>query len=251
MIDAALLGGGIGRRFSESNSSASLPKQFQPLGQSTVFVHSLRALLSLGCFRQIVIAVPKPYIGLAEAQIKDAQVEAGATQVRIIAGGELRQDSSRLALQAMTDISPPTRVLIHDACRPYLSQAFLRRIKQHIDDRSYGAWVPAVPVVDTLKRIEDQRVIETVDRSRVFRVQTPQIFEYLIIRELLEKAAAEAAPFTDDASICEYFGIPVGVFEGDVRNIKLTHDFEMATLARFLEQKEQPCESELVSTPTV
>lgn len=251
MIDAALLGGGLGRRFSESNGKASLPKQFQPMTGSTVIIHALRSLLGLNCFRQVIVAVPTPYLALTQEQITSSDLLTGKTQVRVVAGGERRQDTSRMALNAMTDLTPPTRVLIHDACRPFLSKPFLRRIREHLDNRAYGAWVPVIPVVDTLKKVEDQRVIETVDRSRVFRVQTPQIFEFTVIQALLEKARDEAIAFTDDASICEYFGIPVGVFEGDVRNIKLTYDFEMATLSNFLEYKEAPCESELATTRTV
>ncbi len=250
MIDAALLGGGIGRRFFDSNSRASLPKQFQPLTDLTVFTHSLKSLLSLRCFRQIVVAVPQPYIALAQEQIDAAALNAGSTLIRVISGGDRRQDSSRLALTAMEDLPPPTRVLIHDACRPFLSSIFLRRIREHLDNRSYGAWIPVIPMNDTLKRIEDQRVIETVDRNQVFRVQTPQIFEYAVIRSLLDKAETQSTTFTDDASICEFYGIPVGVFEGDVRNIKLTHDFEMKTLATFVEQKEPTCASEPVTTFT-
>lgn len=251
MIDAALLGGGIGKRFSETNSKASLPKQFQPLTNTTVITHSLRALLDLDCFRQIIVAVPHTYIALTQEQIASSGLSISRTSIRVIAGGERRQDSSRLAVEAMGDLPPPTRALIHDACRPFLSKAFLQRIREHLENRAYGAWIPVIPVVDTLKKVEDQRVIETVDRSHVYRVQTPQIFEYTLIQSLLEKAKEEPTCFTDDASICEYYGIPVGVFEGDVRNIKLTYDFEMDTLARFLEQKETVCESESVTIHTV
>jgi 2-C-methyl-D-erythritol 4-phosphate cytidylyltransferase len=131
-------------------------------------------------------------------------------------------------------------VLIHDACRPYLSRAFLGRIRERILDRSCGAWVPVVPVVETLKRVEKARVVETVDRGSVHRVQTPQIFEYDVIRSLAEKAKGTAHTFTDDASLCEAEGIPVGVFEGDIRNVKLTYDFELETLHTLLET---PCKA--------
>jgi hypothetical protein len=92
-----------------------------------------------------------------------------------------------------------------------------------------------IPVVDTLKRVKDQQVVETVDRSLVHRVQTPQIFEFTLIRSLMDRIKDLAElNFTDDASLCEYYGIPVGVFKGDVRNIKLTYDFEIETLQGVL-----------------
>ena len=259
-MDAILLGGGIGKRFGESKGTApgeSLPKQFQLLGTAPVFIHALRSLLALGCFRQIVLAFPKAYLALAQEQIETYLPPHGQTLIRVVAGGERRQDSSCLALEALEEVTPlPARVLIHDACRPYLPTAFLDRVRECMLDRSYGAWVPVIPVVDTLKRIENSQVVETVDRTRVHRVQTPQVFEYTVIRGLVEKVKAEPAlNFTDDASLCEYYGIPVGTFEGDVRNIKLTYDFELETLRRILgeglQEKEAPCEPASVTTFTV
>lgn len=248
MIDTALLAGGIGKRFWDVHSQGSLPKQFQVLAGSPVFIHSVRSLLSLNCFRKIIITVPKAYAGLAQEQINSSGLNLGHSTIEVVEGGERRQDSARLALAAMEKPTPPTRVLIHDACRPFLSGEFLTTIRTRLDERAYGAWAPVVPVNDTLKRVEDQRVIETVDRSQVFRVQTPQIFEYAVIRSLHEKAENESAIFTDDAALCEFYGIPVGVFEGDLRNIKLTHPFEMTSLAHFIETKEGTCESERAMT---
>jgi len=256
-MDAILLGGGIGKRFGDSRgipSAEALPKQFQLLGTAPVFIHALRSMVALGCFRQIVLAFPKPFLELAQEQIDTYLPSRGKALIRVVAGGERRQDSSCLALESLEEVTPlPARVLIHDACRPYLPAQFLQRVKECMLDRSYGAWVPVVPVVETLKRIENSQVIETVDRSRVHRVQTPQIFEYAVIRGLVEKLRAEPAlNFTDDASLCEYYGIPVGTFEGDVRNIKLTYDFELETLRRILGEnsKEAPCEPVSATTFT-
>lgn len=238
-LDAIVLGGGLGKRFAPSGTpeeSGSLPKQFQMLGNAPVFIHGLRALLATDCFRQIVITFPKPYLALAQEQLDSYLPPQTRTLLRVVVGGDRRQDSSALALEAIEVVTPlPTRVLIHDACRPFLSKDFLERVKICLLDRSYGAWVPVVPVVETLKRIDNHQVIETVDRSSLHRVQTPQIFEYTVIRSLAEKVKEiSELNFTDDASLCEYYGIPVGTFEGDVRNIKLTYDFEMEALRRIL-----------------
>ncbi len=261
-LDAILLGGGVGKRFTAGGEPAGglIPKQFQLLGNAPVFIHALRSLLEMNCFRQVVIAFPKSFLALAQEQLDTYMPPQSRTVIRVVAGGERRQDSSILALEALDSITPlPTRVLIHDACRPYLPKDFLTRVKQCLQDRSYGAWVPVVPVVETLKRIENQQVVETVDREMVHRVQTPQIFEYTVIRSLAEKVKqSPELNFTDDASLCEYFGIPVGSFEGDVRNIKLTYDFEMEALRRILTEgaiskqtKEAPCEPESATTFTV
>jgi len=114
--------------------------------------------------------------------------------------------------------------------------------------------VPVVPVVETLKRIEQERVVETLDRQVIHRVQTPQIFEYTVIRGLSEKVRQNRElQFTDDASLCEYYGIPVGAFEGDLRNIKLTYEFELAALKQFIQlrETEEKCDSASDTTSTV
>lgn len=260
-IDAILLGGGIGKRFSDTADSGitSHPKQFLVIGDAPVWIHALRSLLRLDCVRQAVMAVPENFIGLAHEQLGKFFPDC-PVPVRIIPGGEKRQDSSRFALEALEMTSPPpSRVLIHDACRPFLSSELLERIKVALFDRSFGAWIPVVPVIETLKRVEHHQVIETVNRAEVWRVQTPQIFEFGVIRSLVEKTRGLGEiNFTDDASLCEYYGIPVGTFEGDVRNIKLTYDFELESLQAMLEKSrlersliQIPCASESATTYTV
>jgi len=255
-VDAILLGGGLGTRFAETsqNLKSELPKQFQLLGNVPVFVHCLQSFIDMGIFRQIVLTTPKMHIRTAEDQILQYVRNPNRIKIRVIAGGERRQDSSRLALEALDETQPsPTRILIHDACRPYISEEMTKQIKSCLYDRAYGAWVPVIPVVDTLKRVKDQQVVETVDRSLVHRVQTPQIFEYTLIRSLMERIRdLTELNFTDDASLCEYYGIPVGVFQGDVRNIKLTYDFELETLQGVLAEAKRTklCAPESATTFT-
>lgn len=252
-LDAVILGGGSGSRFSESDSAP--PKQFHVLNGAPVFIHSVRALLGMDCFRQIVIAMPKHHLSLTEQLLQTHLGSNSKTLIRVIAGGATRQQSSYLALEAIESLTPlPTRILIHDACRPFLSSSMQARVRQHLLDRSYGAWVPVIPVVDTLKRVENHQVVATADRSQLFQAQTPQIFEFAVIRALAEKAkSVGSTAFTDDVSLCEYYGIPVGVFEGDVRNLKMTYEFELETMRSLLEspKKESSCASESAMTSTV
>lgn len=259
ILDGIVLGGGSGSRFSGSSADGSaLPKQFQMLGNAPVLVHAVRNLISMDCLRQIVVTAPATLVETTQ-DLLDTYFMGASVRIRAVAGGSQRQDSSRLALAALDqDDSAPTRVLIHDGCRPYLSQAFLGRVRERMLDRSYGAWIPVVPVTETLKRVENAQVVETIDRSKVVRVQTPQIFEYPVIRSLMEQAASlDSTLFTDDASLCEYYGIPVGTFEGDVQNLKLTYQFELETLRAFLKDgpanRETPlsCAPESATTFTV
>jgi 2-C-methyl-D-erythritol 4-phosphate cytidylyltransferase len=240
MVDAILLGAGRGERYSQTISS--FPKQFQSLNGIPVFIHALRALENLGCIRKFILAVPASFLALAKEQVEEFAPES---RVHITTGGVQRQDSSRISLEALENDTD--RVLIHDACRPYLSELFLERVYEKIFDKSRAAWVPAVPVIETLKRVSQEEVVETVDRSTLVRVQTPQIFDFDVLRKLFEKAP-DLRNFTDDASICEYFGVPVGIFEGDIKNIKLTYEFEMQVLKMILaEPKERKCDAESVT----
>jgi 2-C-methyl-D-erythritol 4-phosphate cytidylyltransferase len=255
--DAILLGGGSGERF-KGASSEGLPKQFYKIGAWPVFMHALHGFLKMECFRQIVLVMPQDHIEAAQDWVQATTPHHGRTLVRVVRGGDRRQDSSRLGLEAVEELSPaPSRVVIHDACRPVLSAEFLERVRTCLSDASYPAWVPVVPVVETLKRVEENRVVETVDRSLLQRVQTPQVFDFPTIRELSERSKGdETLSFTDDASLGEYYGLTVGVFPGDVTNIKLTYPFELETVQALLvvaakNVSEVPCAPELVTTSIV
>lgn len=235
-IDAIVLGGGQGSRFSDKKTT--LPKQFHLLDGKPVFVHALMRLESLGCIRNYIFAVPETFIETAHEQASKYLPEVIFKRLKIITGGNRRQDSSRLALLSLEGENSPERVLIHDACRPMLSEKLINTIREKLMDRSYGAWIPVVPVVETLKKISNDEVIETVDRNMVHRVQTPQIFEFTVLQSLMDRAKDQTQlNFTDDASLCEYYGIPVGSFPGDVRNIKLTFDFEMEIFRQILSEE--------------
>lgn len=235
-FDLILLGGGQSERFRAEAAQEAAPKQFELLGGAPVFIHALRAFLSLGCFRQAIFAVPEAHEPLAQELMDEYLRDERKTVLRVVHGGARRQDSARIALEAAAELQPlPTRVVIHDACRPFLGPEFRERIREKLYDRSFPAWIPTVPVVDTLKRVEDGQVVETVDRGLLQRVQTPQIFDFELVRGLAERAYTEAPErvFTDDASLCEDFGVKVGTFTGDPRNLKLTYRFELETLRLF------------------
>ena len=258
IMDAILLGGGVGHRFSEIPST--IPKQFQLLGEVPVFIHAIRSLHSLRLFRQIVVTAPASYFHQTKAMIQKYLSSDSQSNIRVVVGGARRQDSSSLALDSLAELDPmPHRVAIHDACRPFLSKEFLNRIEKSLKDESFAAWIPVIPVTETLKRIEGGRVAETVDRESIQRVQTPQIFDYETIQTLMARAKkTPALHFTDDASLCEHYGISVGIFEGDVNNIKLTYPFELEALSSIMgkifelkKEKRATCELESDMTFTV
>jgi 2-C-methyl-D-erythritol 4-phosphate cytidylyltransferase/2-C-methyl-D-erythritol 2,4-cyclodiphosphate synthase len=129
----------------------------------------------------------------------------------------------------------PDLVLIHDAARPFLSGDLISRAIAAA--KAHGAAVPAVAVTDTVKRVDDEDMVsETLDRSRLRTVQTPQAFAYDLIVAIHERAAAAGREdFTDDAALAEWAGHRVNVFPGEPTNVKLTtnDDFERAEALRM------------------
>lgn len=148
-----------------------------------------------------------------------------------VRGGATRQISVFAGLQALESRAPDL-VLIHDAARPFLSG---RLISNAIEaGKDYGAAVPGIAIADTVKSIDDDAIIsETLDRSRLRMVQTPQVFAFALVLDAHRRAAAAGRDdFTDDAALVEWAGQRVRVFEGEAGNVKLTtnDDFARAEL---------------------
>ncbi len=145
-------------------------------------------------------------------------------------GGAARQDSARLGLESLEGLDPRF-VLIHDAARPFASATVLSRVLDALED--VPAAIPALPVVDTLKRAEtgargEPLVLATVDRAGLWRAQTPQGFRFRAILDAHRRFAGRA--LTDDAAVAEAAGLAVALVEGDEDNVKLTtpEDFRRA-----------------------
>ena len=146
--------------------------------------------------------------------------------VAFVAGGETRQDSVWNAL----DLVSSDRILIHDGARPCVPLALVHEVIAKLDDAD--AVVPVLPVDDTLKEVNGERVVATVDRDRLRRVQTPQGFRADALRAAHEAARAEGFVATDDAQLVERNGGRVVTVEGDWANLKLTRpdDFTIASM---------------------
>jgi len=199
---------------------AAVPKQLLPLGDQTILQRSVAAFDRHPAIADIVVVLPPELTG-------DGPVLSGVTArpCRYAAGGQRRQDS---VAQGFAAIAPETDVvLVHDAARPFVSEALITRV---IDAASqHGAAVPAVVSRDTVKRMDRAtRVVrETIPRDEIWLAQTPQAFR----RDVLAAAiAAGAADATDEASLVERSGHAVAVVMGSQRNIKITApgDLELA-----------------------
>ncbi|MFW6193582.1 MAG: IspD/TarI family cytidylyltransferase, partial [Gemmatimonadota bacterium] len=147
----------------------------------------------------------------------------------MVAGGATRRESVALGLAAVpgeTDV-----VLVHDGVRPFASSALVRRVA---DAARKGPVVPVLPVVDTVKRVDGEgRVMETLDRSTLRRVQTPQGFPTSVLRRVHAGAEASKAVATDDAALCEASGVTVRTVAGEIHNLKVTTGQDLA-FARWL-----------------
>ena len=158
---------------------------------------------------------------------------AGFDKVKaVVAGGASRQESVKLGLNALSN--RVQLVAVQDGARPLVSDAVIGRTVRAA--HSCGAAAPAVPVKDTIKVAQGRLVVSTPDRSQLRAVQTPQVFDFDLLRGALKKAEAENLTVTDDCSAVEQMGMSVKLVEGDERNIKITTPLDLKMAALLLEE---------------
>lgn len=207
-VAAIIAAGGSGQRL-----GAGVPKQLLDIGGRTMLQRSVEAFTAHARVDDVVVVLPR---GLAASP---PSWLAAAPHVRIVTGGERRQDSVANAFDAVArDVDV---VLVHDAARPFVSGALISRA---IDAAAaHGAAIAALPVTDTVKRVVPGRgeIAATIPREEIFLAQTPQAFrrEVLAAAVALGRAGADA---TDEAALAERAGHPVHVVEGDPENVKIT-----------------------------
>ena len=150
----------------------------------------------------------------------------------VVAGGKSRQESVWLGLNALSkDVK---LAAIHDGARPLITNAVIDRTVRAA--HTYGAAAPAVPVKDTIKVVKSGLVMATPDRANLRAVQTPQEFDFDLLRGALKKAEEENANLTDDCSAVERMGMSVKIVEGDERNLKVTTPLDLKIAEMLLEE---------------
>ena len=206
-------------------------KLLLPLGDQPVLVHTLQALEACPLITEIVVVTRREHIVPIGQLCRDCGFQK-VTQV--IPGGTTRTES---VLSGVREVGERSELIaIHDGARPLVSQQVLETVIRRA--AQCGAAAPAVPVKDTIKRARDGVVVDTLDRTELFAVQTPQVFQADLIRGALERALAEGAALTDDCSAVERLGIGVALTEGDYKNLKITTPEDLAAAEAFLEQEE-------------
>jgi 2-C-methyl-D-erythritol 4-phosphate cytidylyltransferase len=218
---AVLAAAGRGERLGSDR-----PKAFARLGGRPLLAESLERLEESGWIDAIVIAAPPDW---EEPSILVAE-EIAATKVSsAVTGGESRSESVRLALEEVP--AEAAVVLVHDAARPLLPEEVIERVLAPLSEGWDGV-VPVVPLADTVKRVEGDRVVETVPRDDLVAAQTPQAF----LADALRRAmSGDVSAATDCASLVESQGGRIKVVEGDPRLLKVTEADDLALVESWLE----------------
>lgn len=206
-------------------------KLLLPLEEQPVLLHTLRALELCPYLAEIIVVTREDLIVPVSQLCRDFMLDK---VTKVMVGGAERVLSVRIGVQeARRDAA---LIAIHDGARPLLSREVLEEVLKKA--AVTGAAAPAIPMVDTIKRAERGVVVETMDRSSLWAVQTPQVFEASLIRAALEKAVADGETLTDDCAAVERIGMKVSLTRGDRENIKLTTPFDLMVGEAIIRQRE-------------
>lgn len=225
VVHAILPAAGLGTRMAVAGTSA---KQFLSLGGMPILIHSVRAFAGKSCIRSITVAVRATERGRVIEQLAHHGL---SDKVRIVTGGETRQDSVAAALRSL-EAGPDDIVLIHDAVRPLIDAATIERTVDAI--AKHGAAIVALPAIDTIKQVDRTSdgaiVTATIPRERIVQAQTPQGARYADLLRAFQEAETDSFAATDEASLLERAGISVAVVLGSPANLKITQpgDLELA-----------------------
>ncbi len=214
-IAVVLLAGGQGTRM-----NAPLPKQYLPLNEKPVARHSFDLFLSIEEVCEIAVVCEPAYRHLFHTTLKP---------ITFAPPGKRRQDSVYSGFQALT--SAPDLVCVHDSARPQISAELVKRV--FAAAKEHGAATVGMPIRFTVKECDEQQmVVRTPDREKVWEIQTPQVLEYRLLEKGFTLVHEKGLTVTDDVSIAELLGHPVKLVEGSTGNIKITtpEDYQLLQL---------------------
>jgi len=222
---AIVLAAGRGERI-----GGDVAKPFLEIGGRTLLAHSIDRLRSSEVVREIVVVVSRPIQEWLGPNWEDRLKEEGAD--RTVLGGARRQDSSFAGFEAADENSEI--ILVHDAVRPFVSPALVRKVAEAAAE--YGAAVPAMPAVDSVKEGVGGFLVRSIPRALVYLTQTPQGFRRSLMARMFKEVAAADIDVSDDAEMAEIAGIKVKIVPGERLNLKVTEP-EDVTVARILHRE--------------
>ena len=203
-----------------------IDKVMAPLAGKPMIVHTVEQFQQCALIREIVIVTREDLV----EEIRLLCGEFDKVQA-VVVGGSSRQKSVDAGLQALS--KSVKLAAVHDGARPLVSQDVIEKTVHAAN--IYEAAAPAVPVKDTIKTVESSLVTSTPDRSKLFAVQTPQVFDLDLLRAALKKAENDGAEVTDDCSAVERMGMSVKIVTGDERNMKVTTPMDLRIAEMFME----------------
>ncbi len=204
-----------------------IDKVMAPLEGEPMILRTVRAFCTCDCIKEIVVVTRPDLIAPITSLCKDIDKVTA-----VVAGGSSRQESVELGLNALSD--QVRLAAIQDGARPLITHSVIDRTVRAA--HSYGAAAPAIPVKDTVKVVKGGVVDHTPDRKTLMAVQTPQVFDFDLLRGALKKAKEDGAEVTDDCSAVELMGMSVKIVEGDERNIKVTTPVDLHIAKLLLEE---------------
>jgi len=232
MVFVIVPAAGSGHRFGGKQK-----KQFLPLVGTPVLIHTLRRFQHASPTDEIVCVVPKEDLTYATQLISQYPL---SKVKRILTGGRHRQDSVSGALSLLEKTGRPDDiVLVHDAMRPLVTDRLISQIVEGV--KKFGAAVAAVPVTDSLKTVSEAGDIQnSLQRDRIWAMQTPQGFRLSVLAEASRKGAADHFFATDEAMLGERLGVRIHCIEGLSGNIKVTNATDLKMAEFLLQNRKDP-----------
>lgn len=227
VVGAVVVAAGNGTRMNNS-----LRKPYIELKGTPILQHTLQKFLVVDEIQEIVLVVHEEEMERTHSLLR----LLGTNKIRLQIGGKERHHSVLAGLSNLSD--QVTHVLIHDGARPFVSKELIQRLIAEV--RHKDAVIPAIPVKDTIKVVQNGRITNTPDRQGLWAAQTPQAFSLALLQEAYRKLEVESLRVTDDASILEQAGYTVYTIEGEGTNIKITSPEDLLygeAILRWMEEK--------------
>lgn len=209
---------------------AGFNKLFLSLDNRPIIDHTINIFLNDECCNRIILVVHPNDKTLFEEILKKDHY----SKIRIVNGGSERQYSVYNGLKVADNKGI---ILVHDGARPFIQMETIKQLVRFASD--YGAAIAAVPVKDTIKRVNTMKVVETVDRTSLWQIQTPQAFRYSVLRNAHDQAKSEDFLGTDESALVERIGHPVKIVASDYDNIKLTTPEDLYFAKAILEKRKK------------
>jgi 2-C-methyl-D-erythritol 4-phosphate cytidylyltransferase len=229
ILPAAGLGTRMGRAVPEKAGTSR--KQFMLLDGSPILLHTIRKFASTSAVSEIVVALRGEDIEWVRELLG---VEKFAKPVRLVEGGDSRQESVEHAL-ATLDASTEL-VAVHDAVRPFIEHSVLEKVFAEAEET--GAAIVGIVPVDTVKQVHRNKIRQTIPRERLILAQTPQVFRFDLLKNAFAKAREDSFAGTDESSLVERLDqVEVSVVPGSDRNLKITKPSDMDLARLFLAEE--------------